>query len=270
MDDGYWDALLRDVEEELRCARGRRRRSGEGGSGASGGGASALARHSRARTAKQTGSGRNRSLPSGEPTDVRRSAGSTAVDCWPISALLQGFIPASHLLTPLPGQSPEQRAAALGRTNRRYADGARRGDRPESLPADPLRAPGAGQRNEAELSGQPPAGPGARRPGDQPVPVRRLCGPGRLRRPDPYLRAILGPGRHRRAKSCSRAISVRPAGAGSEPRRAEGRAQPEAAAPDPWQGVDDRYSHRPDRGGGHHECRQLRCVRPAGGRASKG
>ena len=116
MDDGYWVALFRDVEEELdpvwsggdpeelaalaapSAAYGARRWAGpsSGDSEADWERAEAL-------------------LESGELTNVKISGynrGGLLADF----GNLQGFMPASHLQAPVPGQSPEQRA---GRARRR-------------------------------------------------------------------------------------------------------------------------------------------------------
>jgi small subunit ribosomal protein S1 len=115
MDDGYWEALLRDVEEELdplwsggdpdelaalaapSAAYGARR---WGNAGADDG-------DSEADWAKAEAL-----LASHEPTTVKISGynrGGLLADF----GSLQGFMPASHLLAPVPGAAPEQRAAAL-------------------------------------------------------------------------------------------------------------------------------------------------------------
>ncbi len=113
MDDGYWVALLRDVEEELdpvwsggdpeelaalaapSAVYGARRWAGPNSGDSE-------ADWERAETL----------LESGEPTTVKISGynrGGLLADF----GNLQGFMPASHLLAPIPGQLPEQRASAL-------------------------------------------------------------------------------------------------------------------------------------------------------------
>ncbi|OQA42045.1 MAG: hypothetical protein BWY52_02350 [Chloroflexi bacterium ADurb.Bin325] len=112
MDDGFWAALLREVEEEvdlppagdpddligpagLAASNGLRRWPGVAG-------ADSETDWQRAEEL----------LASGETTDVKISGfnrGGLLADF----GLLQGFIPASHLLTPILGQSMEQRATAL-------------------------------------------------------------------------------------------------------------------------------------------------------------
>jgi small subunit ribosomal protein S1 len=113
MDDGYWVALLRDVEEELDPVW----------SGGDPEELAALAAPSAAYGARRwtiPGSGDSEAdweraealLGSGELTDVKISGynrGGLLADFGNI----QGFMPASHLQAPVPGQSPEQRAAAL-------------------------------------------------------------------------------------------------------------------------------------------------------------
>jgi len=113
MDDGYWVALLRDVEEELDPVW----------SGSDPGELAALAAPSAVYGARRW-AGPNAEdseadwekaealLESGEPTTVKISGynrGGLLADF----GNLQGFMPASHLLAPVPGQSPEQRATAL-------------------------------------------------------------------------------------------------------------------------------------------------------------
>jgi small subunit ribosomal protein S1 len=113
MDDGYWVALLRDVEEEVDPAW-------TGGSPEE---LAALAAPSAAYGARRwagPSAGDSEAdwkraemlLESGEPTNVKISGynrGGLLADF----GSLQGFMPASHLQAPVPGQSPEQRAAAL-------------------------------------------------------------------------------------------------------------------------------------------------------------
>jgi small subunit ribosomal protein S1 len=113
MDDGYWAALLRDVEEELDPMW-------TGGAPEE---LAALAVPSATYAAKRWAGASSEDseadwehaealLASGEPTTVKISGynrGGLLADF----GTLQGFMPASHLLAPVPGQSPEQRAAAL-------------------------------------------------------------------------------------------------------------------------------------------------------------
>lgn len=110
MDDGYWAALLRDIEDEPEPPRpavdphntaqadgltNARRWSGMAG-------ADSEEDWQRAEALQA----------SGEAAEVRVSGfnrGGLLADF----GALQGFIPASHLVMPLPGQSQEQRAAGL-------------------------------------------------------------------------------------------------------------------------------------------------------------
>jgi small subunit ribosomal protein S1 len=107
MDDGYWAALLKDVEEEPESAKalaegddsnsgaGARRWPGTAGSDSEADWQRAEALLANSDVAEVRVSGFNR--------------GGLLADF----GALQGFIPASHLLAPLPGQSQEQRAAGL-------------------------------------------------------------------------------------------------------------------------------------------------------------
>jgi small subunit ribosomal protein S1 len=115
MEDGYWDALLRDAEEEMVLTQpgGEPDETGAGAGGVAGaaGGRrwlSTAGADSEADWQRAEGL-----LASGEPTSVK-IAGFNRGGLLADFGLLQGFIPASHLLTPIPGQSVEQRAAALG------------------------------------------------------------------------------------------------------------------------------------------------------------
>ncbi|MGE5603757.1 MAG: 30S ribosomal protein S1 [Nitrososphaerales archaeon] len=107
MDDGYWAALLREVEEEPDAARTVE--GEEGGAGV------AVAR----RWAVSAGSDsevdwqRAEALLAGEELAEVRISGFNRGGLLADFGALQGFIPASHLITPLPGQSQEQRAAGL-------------------------------------------------------------------------------------------------------------------------------------------------------------
>ncbi len=113
MEDGFWAALLREVEEEVDLpvpVSDPDDLTGPAGLAANSGlrrwpstaGADSEADWQRAEGL----------LASGETTEVKVSGfnrGGLLADF----GLLQGFIPASHLLAPIPGQSVEQRAAAL-------------------------------------------------------------------------------------------------------------------------------------------------------------
>ena len=135
MDDGYWAALLRDVEEEPDAAR-----TAEGEEAVAGGGAGARRWAVSAGADSEVDWQRAETLlADGEVADVRISGfnrGGLLADF----GALQGFIPASHLTAPLPGQSQEQRAAGPGCADQRDAQRAGRRDRPQPLPPDPLRA----------------------------------------------------------------------------------------------------------------------------------
>ncbi len=108
MDDGYWAALLKDVEEEPDSAK-------TPVEGEEGNGAAAAARRWPGTAGSDSEADWQRAeglLASSELAEVRVSGfnrGGLLADF----GALQGFIPASHLLTPLPGQSQEQRAAGL-------------------------------------------------------------------------------------------------------------------------------------------------------------
>ncbi len=109
MDDGYWAALLRDVEEEPDAAR-----TAEGEEGGAAGGAAGARRWavSAGSDSEEDWQRAEALLANGETAEVRVSGfnrGGLLADF----GALQGFIPASHLTTPLPGQSQEQRAAGL-------------------------------------------------------------------------------------------------------------------------------------------------------------
>jgi small subunit ribosomal protein S1 len=109
MDDGYWAALLKDVEEEPDS--GKTLGEGEEGNG----GAAAAARRWPGTAGSDSEADWQRAetlLANTELAEVRVSGfnrGGLLADF----GALQGFIPASHLLAPLPGQSQEQRAAGL-------------------------------------------------------------------------------------------------------------------------------------------------------------
>jgi small subunit ribosomal protein S1 len=109
MDDGYWAALLRDVEEEPDATR-----TAEGEEGGGVGGVAGVRRWAVTAGADSEEDWQRAEalLASGDVAEVRVSGfnrGGLLADF----GALQGFIPASHLVTPLPGQSQEQRAAGL-------------------------------------------------------------------------------------------------------------------------------------------------------------
>lgn len=109
MDDGYWAALLRDVEEEPDAARTIEGEEGGGSSGVVGARRWAVSAGSDSEVDWQRA---ETLLASSDVAEVRISGfnrGGLLADF----GALQGFIPASHLVTPLPGQSQEQRAAGL-------------------------------------------------------------------------------------------------------------------------------------------------------------
>src|SRR5512139_208007 len=109
MDDGYWAALLRDVEAEPDAARTAEGEEGGGAGGAGGVRRWAVTAGSDSEVDWQRAEAL---LANGEVAEVRISGfnrGGLLADF----GALQGFIPASHLTAPLPGQSQEQRAAGL-------------------------------------------------------------------------------------------------------------------------------------------------------------
>lgn len=114
MDDGYWAALLRDVEDEPEQAKAPLDGE-EGSTGYNIAGLSLAARRWPSTAGSDSEEDWQRAeelLNSAETTEVRVSGfnrGGLLVDF----GALQGFVPASHLTSPIPGQSPEQRAAAL-------------------------------------------------------------------------------------------------------------------------------------------------------------
>jgi small subunit ribosomal protein S1 len=108
MDDGYWAALLRDVEEQPDAGRADSEEIGRAGGVAGtrrwGGTAGSDSEVDWERAEAL--------LADGDVAEVRISGfnrGGLLADF----GALQGFIPASHLTAPLPGQSQEQRAAGL-------------------------------------------------------------------------------------------------------------------------------------------------------------
>lgn len=111
MDDGYWAALLRDVEDEPEPLRPPV--DADDVNGAAGGLSNARRWSGMAGSDSEVDWQRAETLlASSEVAEVRISGfnrGGLLADF----GGLQGFIPASHLTTPLPGQSQEQRAAGL-------------------------------------------------------------------------------------------------------------------------------------------------------------
>lgn len=110
MNEGYWESLLHDVEAE-----GELPSATEPDELPLALGVATTARH----WANTAGSDNEDDwqqaealLANGEPTTVH-IAGYNRGGLLADFGSLQGFIPASHLLTPIPGQSAEQRAAAL-------------------------------------------------------------------------------------------------------------------------------------------------------------
>ncbi len=113
LDEGYWEALLRDEEAEIEHqprAEVDDAAAGQGGAGSLFSGrpwpGTAGSDSEEDWTLAET------LLASAEPTTVKITGfnrGGLLADF----GHLQGFIPASHLMSPVPGQSLEQRAAAL-------------------------------------------------------------------------------------------------------------------------------------------------------------
>lgn len=113
MDEGYWESLLRDVEAEGDVPQP----SAETAESMAGHGMVSAVLRWPSTTGMQADSEEDWQkadalLTSGEPTTVH-VAGYNRGGLLADFGSLQGFIPASHLLTPIPGQSAEQRAAAL-------------------------------------------------------------------------------------------------------------------------------------------------------------
>lgn len=111
MDDGYWAALLQDVEEETEALPASAETDDQAAASALGSGGK--------RWPSTAGSDSEEDwqlaealLSSGDPTTVT-IAGYNRGGLLADFGALQGFVPASHLLAPILGQSPEQRAAAL-------------------------------------------------------------------------------------------------------------------------------------------------------------
>jgi small subunit ribosomal protein S1 len=114
MDDGYWAALLRDAEEEREFARSPAEPE-EGAANYSITGLSLAARRwpSTAGADSEEDWQRAETLLAEEGVAEVRVSGYNRGGLLADFGALQGFIPASHLSTPIPGQSPEQRGAAL-------------------------------------------------------------------------------------------------------------------------------------------------------------
>lgn len=113
LDDGYWEALLRDAEmesdpqthveaDEISAEHGEAAQLWVGRRWPGTAGADSEEDWTRAEAL----------LASGEPVAVK-IAGFNRGGLLADFGALQGFIPASHLAAPVPGQSMEQRAAAL-------------------------------------------------------------------------------------------------------------------------------------------------------------
>lgn len=111
MDEGYWAALLRDVEDETEALP----------AGAESEDVAALSVSTQGGKKWPSTAGSDSEedwqlaealLVSGAPTSVT-IAGYNRGGLLADFGALQGFVPASHLLAPVFGQSPEQRAAAL-------------------------------------------------------------------------------------------------------------------------------------------------------------
>ena len=196
MDDGYWAALLRDVEEETEPASAGTEAE-ELAAGLAAPSASYGVRRWNGLPAtdnEEDWQHAEELLASGEPVEVKISGynrGGLLADF----GSLQGFVPASHLLTPVPGQTIEQRAAALaariGATlTVRVAEIDR--DRCRLILSERLNA---GERPGGHPDSQPATGAGMPRPDYQPLPVRRVCGPGWVRGIGAYFRIVLGAGR---------------------------------------------------------------------------
>lgn len=113
MDEGYWESLLRDIEAEHDPPRPPITLNEPTGALAA-----VLPTTRWASTAGMNGDSEEdwqraeALLANAEPTTVH-IAGYNRGGLLADFGSLQGFIPASHLLTPIPGQSAEQRAAAL-------------------------------------------------------------------------------------------------------------------------------------------------------------
>ena len=114
MDDGYWAALLREVEEETEPGFSDAGTT-EFAAGLAAPSASYGVRRWNGLPASDNEDDWQRAealLASGEPTEVKISGynrGGLLADFGSV----QGFVPSSHLLTPVPGQTVEERAAAL-------------------------------------------------------------------------------------------------------------------------------------------------------------
>jgi small subunit ribosomal protein S1 len=118
MDDGYWAALLREVEEETEPMQPATKPGAEPEELAAGLAAPGLSHGTRRWADTSTSDNEvdwqraEAFLASAELTEVKISGynrGGLLADF----GSLQGFVPASHLLAPVPGQTPEQRAVSL-------------------------------------------------------------------------------------------------------------------------------------------------------------
>ena len=111
MDDGYWAALLRDIEDEPDLPR--LQLSADEANGEAGSLSNARRWSSTAGADSEVDWQRAESLLAGSEVAEVRISGFNRGGLLADFGALQGFIPASHLVTPLPGQSQEQRAAGL-------------------------------------------------------------------------------------------------------------------------------------------------------------
>lgn len=118
MDDGYWAALLREMEEEAEPTPSVARRGGEpeelAAASAVPGPARGVRRWSDTADFDSEADWQRAEalLASAEPTEVKISGynrGGLLADF----GSLQGFVPASHLSAPISGQTPELRAISL-------------------------------------------------------------------------------------------------------------------------------------------------------------
>lgn len=111
MDDGYWAALLRDIEDEPEPPRPAANPNNPA--------APADAAVSSRRWSGMAGADSEEDWQKAEELQANGEAAEVRVSGFNRGGLLadfgalQGFIPASHLVMPLPGQSQEQRAAGL-------------------------------------------------------------------------------------------------------------------------------------------------------------
>lgn len=113
-DEGYWGALLRDMEEELAPPQPTIESDELGATLAAPNLGYTLRRwpSTAGSDSEDDWTLAEQLLASEQPTSVK-IAGYNRGGLLADFGNLQGFIPASHLLMPVPGQSPEQRAAAL-------------------------------------------------------------------------------------------------------------------------------------------------------------